>query len=208
MNEDEILEEYENDTSVTAVAIAKRERVPITIINTMLIKRGIPLRSIRERSMNMRLMHIANAIGHEHERDINTCENCGMFLVEDTTRIPEDWDWDINGRYGDICNACASETTMRVKKRFFRLTEIGCIICRKEYLEWTEPEIHHLRAGQGMGERRNHYKTIPLCPAHHRLGKAGVAFHAGRQQWEDTHGNELSLLKEVNTILEKYYEET
>lgn len=208
MNDEEILEEYESDTSVTAAAIAQRERVPISTINAILVKSGIPIRSIRERAMNIRFKHIANAIGHEHERDINTCENCGMFLVENPNKKPEDWDWDLNGRYGDICNACANETTVRVKERFFILHEIGCILCRKEYLEWTEPEIHHTRAGQGVGERRNHYKTIPLCPMHHRLGKAGVAYHAGRQQWEEAHGSELSLLKEVNTLVEKYYETT
>lgn len=33
--------------------------------------------------------------------------------------------------------------------------------------------VHHIREGQGMGQRANHYLTIPLCPPCH-TGPKGI----------------------------------
>ena len=32
----------------------------------------------------------------------------------------------------------------------------------------TPAEIHHIRTGQGAGQRADNFKVIPLCPIHHR----------------------------------------
>ena len=77
-----------------------------------------------------------------------------------------------------------------------RLAEMGCVICQRP------AEIHHVRAGMGIGQRNSHIGgTLPLCPDHHRNGGYGVAFHAGRQQWQKNFGNEVDLLNEINEIM-------
>ena len=48
------------------------------------------------------------------------------------------------------------------------IVEIGCIACLVQGTPGTIPEIHHLRAGHGRGQRSDHQKSIALCPAHHR----------------------------------------
>ena len=80
----------------------------------------------------------------------------------------------------------------------FRVADLGCIICRRP------AEIHHLRAGMGMGQRSA--DVIPLCPEHHRTGGHGVAFHAGRKTWETQFGTETELLQETQKLLEQVKE--
>lgn len=50
------------------------------------------------------------------------------------------------------------------------VAELGCIVCRNLGFGSTPAEIHHIRTGQGAGQRANHKRTLPLCPAHHRIG--------------------------------------
>ena len=72
---------------------------------------------------------------------------------------------------------------------------LGCIICQRP------AEIHHLRAGMGMGQRSA--DVIPLCPEHHRTGGHGIAFHAGRKTWEARFGTEVELLQKTQELLEQ-----
>lgn len=53
-----------------------------------------------------------------------------------------------------------------------RLTELGCMVCRRLYGITDSPvELHHYRSG-GWG--KGDYKTlIPLCTEHHR-GNSGI----------------------------------
>jgi len=81
-----------------------------------------------------------------------------------------------------------------------RVAALGCLICRHLGYD-TPPEIHHVRTGQGMGQRANPFATIPLCPRHHRHGRRGEAIHAGRESWERNFGTELTLLNEVEKLL-------
>lgn len=83
------------------------------------------------------------------------------------------------------------------KEHLNAVAEVGCIVCRLYLGEDTPPEIHHLRSGVGMGQRSSHYRAIPLCPTHHRLGEKGVAYHAGRKSFEENFGTEEFLLEEV-----------
>ena len=84
-----------------------------------------------------------------------------------------------------------------------QLISIGCIVCSKEGHGYSAPEIHHLRNGQGVGQRSDDDHAIPLCSLHHRLGGYGVAFHAGRVAFESRYGTELELLAEVNHRLSR-----
>ena len=82
-----------------------------------------------------------------------------------------------------------------------RVFELGCIACRKMGYYDTPPELHHVRNGQGMGQRASDFEIIPLCPIHHRLGGTGVAIHAGKESFEAKFGTERELLDQVNVLL-------
>ena len=86
-------------------------------------------------------------------------------------------------------------------RRFSRLNEIGCIVCRLYYDLWSEPEIHHIRDGMGIGQRNDNDKTIGLCPLHHRLSHT-ESFHLARNYFNQTFGTEVKLLEETNRLLE------
>lgn len=79
-----------------------------------------------------------------------------------------------------------------------KVASLGCIICRRNGLH-TPPQIHHIRAGQGMGQRASHYETIPLC-YHHHQGEHGI-HHMGTRAWEAKHGTERELLREVLELI-------
>ena len=59
------------------------------------------------------------------------------------------------------------------RKYLSMVAELGCAVCRRIGYEGTPAEIHHPRAGVGMGRRSSNSAAIPLCPEHHR-GKTGV----------------------------------
>jgi len=83
-----------------------------------------------------------------------------------------------------------------------RVASIGCIVCLNLGYGQSPAEIHHIRAGMGMGQRNDHKRSIPLCHAHHRTGGHGVAFHAGPKAWQEKYGTEQELLTQVGEILE------
>ena len=76
----------------------------------------------------------------------------------------------------------------------------GCIACRIMGYEGTPSEIHHIRAGMGMGQRNSHYNAIPLCPQHHRHGKDAI--HQSKLNFERKFGTELELLARVKSEVE------
>lgn len=80
------------------------------------------------------------------------------------------------------------------KRYFAKVASLGCIICQRP------AEIHHVRSGNGMGQR-DHKRVIPLCHEHHRTGGHGVAFHAGKKTWQDIFGTEDDLLEKVDELL-------
>ncbi len=84
-----------------------------------------------------------------------------------------------------------------------RVADLGCIVCNQLGFSDTPAEIHHIRAGQGAGQRAKHIGgTLPLCPPHHRTGGYGVALHAGQKEFEKRYGTELILLDIVNRRLD------
>ena len=54
-----------------------------------------------------------------------------------------------------------------------RVAGLGCILCRHLGIVGTPAEVHHIREGQGAGQRASNWLTVPLCPEHHR-GNTGL----------------------------------
>ena len=75
-----------------------------------------------------------------------------------------------------------------------RVAELPCAACGD-----TPIQIHHIREGQGMGQRAGNGMVIPLCPECH-LGDFSI--HSSREQFTGIYGSELQLLNE--TILKAF----
>ena len=90
--------------------------------------------------------------------------------------------------------------TKKEREYLDRVANLGCIVCKKNGYH-TEPEIHHLREGMGMGQRNDYLNAIPLCPIHHRTGGVGEAIHAGVKSFAKNHGTEKQLLGQVRAML-------
>lgn len=80
------------------------------------------------------------------------------------------------------------------------VVEIGCILCARLDTPGTPAEIHHLRDGQGMGQRAPYTDTIGLCAFYHR-GPGG--YHGmGKRAFEARYGvTERELLSDVRRIM-------
>ena len=59
------------------------------------------------------------------------------------------------------------KSTLAERRHMDRVASLGCVICD------SPSEVHHIREGQGMSQRAQHYLTVPLCPEHHR-GNNGI----------------------------------
>lgn len=80
-----------------------------------------------------------------------------------------------------------------------RISALGCVVCQGLGYGPTPAEVHHI----GDTSERSDLLVIPLCPAHHRSGGSGVAYHAGPKRWEALYGTELSLLAKTLELLER-----
>lgn len=83
------------------------------------------------------------------------------------------------------------------KTSSFPRSRDGLYCLQKPEAGETPAEIHHIRTGQGVGQRADNFNVIPLCPIHHRQGGHGIAIHAGRQSWENNYGTETELLVQI-----------
>jgi len=97
--------------------------------------------------------------------------------------------------------------TKEERRYLSRVADLGCAVCRRMGYPGTPAEIHHKRAGMGLGRRASHWQAIPLCPEHHRgatglhgLGTKGFVKHYGY--------NEDDLLEDVRRlILDRFMDE-
>lgn len=88
------------------------------------------------------------------------------------------------------------------KTHLNRVAELGCIVCYRQGNAGTPAEIHHLRAGAGMGERSSYFRTLPLCRIHHRQGGHGeIGFHQAPRSFEERYGTEKELLEVVYGLI-------
>ena len=92
-------------------------------------------------------------------------------------------------------------TTKAEKKYMGQVAELGCAVCRRMGYEGTPAELHHRKAGIGIGRRSSHWQVIPLCPEHHRgaTGVHGLGTKGFMKYWSYT---EDDLLEDVRKLLE------
>ena len=48
-----------------------------------------------------------------------------------------------------------------------RVAGLGCVLCRHLGRDYSSAQVHHLKEGQGLSQRAEHWLTIPLCPECH-----------------------------------------
>ncbi|MNF71436.1 hypothetical protein D3C87_1058380 [compost metagenome] len=88
---------------------------------------------------------------------------------------------------------------MNTKERqhLSKVAAFGCIACYRQGTPGTPCEIHHPRAGTGIGQKASHFDAIGLCPPHHR-GTAGLAvpsIHGSKNAFIAEFGTEAELLE-------------
>jgi hypothetical protein len=89
-------------------------------------------------------------------------------------------------------------TTLAEKKHMAKVADLGCVVCMRVHgpHEPGPVELHHPRAGVGMGKRSSHWMVLPLCVDHHR-GNMGI-HGMGRKAFESHYGfTEMNLLDDV-----------
>lgn len=84
-----------------------------------------------------------------------------------------------------------------------RITDYGCVACRKHGIEDVPASVHHIIQGN---RRMGHLFTLPLCYAHHQGGGLGgiPSVHQAKQSFVKKYGSELELLAELQQTLGIY----
>lgn len=84
------------------------------------------------------------------------------------------------------------------------IANLGCIVCRLHLSVFTPPEIHHIDGSRKIG---SHFKTIPLCARHHRIGSTHsnplwISLHGnGRKVFAREYDTELVLLEKCRDLV-------
>lgn len=91
--------------------------------------------------------------------------------------------------------------TKAEKQHLDLVSSLGCVVCRNMGFGPSPAEIHHIRAGQGMGQRAAHTAVLPLCPMHHRACYP-TGFHAAPRHWQAQYGTEKELLEQTRSDLQ------
>ena len=80
----------------------------------------------------------------------------------------------------------SKKTKTAAEKRYHdRVAQLGCLIC-------DDPaNVHHIREGQGMSMRANHFLVVPLCKSHHQ---GSFSIHNSPREFQNIYGSELDLL--------------
>lgn len=94
---------------------------------------------------------------------------------------------------------------MNAKERqhLSKVAAFGCIACYRQGTPGTPCEIHHPRAGTGIGQKASHYDAIGLCPPHHR-GTAGLSIpsiHGSKNAFIAEFGTEAELLELSRSLI-------
>jgi hypothetical protein len=93
--------------------------------------------------------------------------------------------------------------TKAERRHLSRVAALGCVACYLQGTPGTPAEIHHPRAGAGMGSRASHADALPLCHIHHR-GTAGLSvpsIHGSKNAFIEAFGTEAELLAMVRELL-------
>jgi hypothetical protein len=91
--------------------------------------------------------------------------------------------------------------TKAERKHLDKVASFGCIACWLSGYPGVQAEIHHPRAGAGMGRKASHLDAIPLCPTHHRGIQHPVhpSIHLDKRKFIEAFGTERDLLETLRT---------
>lgn len=83
------------------------------------------------------------------------------------------------------------------------IVELGCIACLVQGTPGSFAEIHHIREGQGRGQRSDHQHSLALCPAHHRGTDhpRTASIHMAKRAFITQFGTEAELLERTRQEL-------
>jgi hypothetical protein len=96
-----------------------------------------------------------------------------------------------------VLNLAKKKSKTKDEKNWLnRISNFGCVVCRKHYeIDDAPPaNCHHIRQGMGAGQKNSHYMVLPLCHHHHQ-GQDG--FHSAPKTWQKKYGTESELLEWV-----------
>ena len=91
----------------------------------------------------------------------------------------------------------AKSMTADDKRHVSAVVALSCVVCRNENLGESCAEYHHVRYLGCMGKKAPAKAGVPLCPAHHRSGGKGIAYHAAPWTFEAAYGTEAQLLEQT-----------
>ena len=58
--------------------------------------------------------------------------------------------------------------TVAENRHLERVAGLGCVLCKHLGRDYSPAQVHHLKEGQGLSQRAEHWLTIPLCPECHQ----------------------------------------
>lgn len=90
--------------------------------------------------------------------------------------------------------------TSAEKRYMGRVAALGCYLCRHLGYGPTPAQVHHVRTGQGMGQRAEHYLTVPLCGVHHD-NSSPDGIHGQRRAWKNAGVSEIDALADTIKLL-------
>ena len=91
--------------------------------------------------------------------------------------------------------------TAEQKRRWARVSELGCLACRREFgddAEYPPASVHHCRHNCGLAQR-NHDEVAPLCPQHHQWGP--ISRHGSPAAFAVLYGDDARLHAETKRLL-------
>ena len=85
-----------------------------------------------------------------------------------------------------------------------RILAPGCLVCRNNGDEGTPAEVHHIKAGiTGVGLRSSWWRTLALCPPHHRQAdgtaawQGEIGYHVSPEEFELRYGTQEDLHRQT-----------
>ena len=89
-----------------------------------------------------------------------------------------------------------------IDSRLYKISELGCCVCRKIGYPGTPAELHFFSIKQSMKSTKRVQVVLPICPTHHRA-ETGI-HQLGKRNFEKFYGFTIAeLLEDTNNLLEK-----
>ena len=99
-----------------------------------------------------------------------------------------------------------SHTATKEEKEWMdQISQLGCIVCHREFWIETPAEVHHIAGKVKIG---SHFATIPLCYEHHRSGRndeKATSRHPFKREFEKRYGTQTELLQATKERVEERF---